>query len=388
MAKWLFWHRHYVVKAVRLAFIFPVALLLACFSRPFAEVTDPLPPPPHPAMGWSSWYGFATHISDPIIRQQAEAMLSNGMRQAGYEYVNVVDGWQGDRDSRGFLHPNSDFPDMKALGDYLHSRSFKFGIYTSIGRKSCGGLVGSYGHEAQDAQTFIDWGVDFVEYDLCSLDATDTVPALVAKMATALRQNAKRPIVLSIVVLETPWLWAPSLSVNMWRIARDETGSYKNMLEIADIDAPLAAYARKVGWNDPDLVLVGNGMKLDENRTQMTLWAMLAAPLISSTDVLHLSSSQLEVLTNPDVIAIDQDPAVQQAIRLRQGVVDVWRKKLADGWAIALINRKQQPATYVVDPHDINLETAQAYEVWTQQTVTLPYSVTVPAHGCVLLKTP
>jgi alpha-galactosidase len=211
MAKWLFWHRHYVVKAVRLAFIFPVALLLACFSRQFAEVTDPLPPAPHPAMGWSSWYQFATHISDPIIRQQDEAMLSNGMRQAGYEYVNVVDGWQGDRDSRGFLHPNSDFPDMKALGDYLHSRSFKFGIYTSIGRKSCGGLVGSYGHEAQDAQTFIDWGVDFVEYDLCSLDATDTVPALVAKMATALRQNAKRPVVLSIVVLGAPWLWAPSL---------------------------------------------------------------------------------------------------------------------------------------------------------------------------------
>jgi len=135
-------------------------------------------------------------------------------------------------------------------------------------------------------------------------------------------------------------------------------------------------------------VLVGNGMKLDENRTQMTLWAMLAAPLISSTDVLHLSSSQLEILTNPDVIAIDQDSEVQQATRLRQGVVDVWRKKLADGWAIALVNRKQHPANYVVDPRDVNLETAQAYEVWTKQTVTLPYSVTVPAHGCVLLKTP
>jgi len=388
MARLHFSHRRFVFMAVRFAPIVPVVLLLACGSREFAKVIDPLPPPPRPAMGWSSWYGFATHISDPIIRQQAEIIISNGMRQAGYEYINVVDGWQGNRDSQGSLHPNSNFPDMKALGDYLHSRSFKFGIYTSIGRRSCGGFVGSYGHEAQDAQTFLDWGVDFVEYDLCSLDATDIVPALVAKMAMALRQNEKHPVVLSIVVLGVPWLWAPSLSVNMWRIAPDETGTYKNMLQIADVDAPLAPYAMKVGWNDPDLLLVGNGMTLDENRTQMTLWAMLAAPLISSTDVLHLSSPQLEILTNPDVIAIDQDPEVQQAARVSQGVVDVWRKKLADGWAIALINRKQQPATYVINPHNLALQGSQAYDVWTKQIVTLPYSVTVAAHGCVLLKTP
>ncbi len=315
-------------------------------------------------------------------------MLANGMRQAGYEYINIDDGWQGYRDAHGFLHPNPNFPDMKALGDYLHSLGFKFGIYTSLGSKSCDGLVGSFGHEAQDAQTFIDWGVDFVKYDLCYLDAWETAPSLVGKMSTALRKNEKHPVVLSIVVLSEPWRWAPRLAVNMWRIAPDETGTYKNMLRIADADARLAAFAGDVGWNDPDMLLVGaGGVTLDENRTQMTLWAMLAAPLISSTDLLRLSPSQLEVLTDPHAIAVNQDLEVQQATIVRRGVVDVWRKKLADGWAIAIINRKTEPVTYLIDPNDFSVQASEAYEIWTKQTVTLPSSITVAAHGCVFLKT-
>jgi len=315
-------------------------------------------------------------------------MLANGMRQAGYEYVNIDDGWQGYRDVNGFLHPNSNFPDMKALGDYLHSLGFKFGIYTSLGRKSCDGLVGSFGHEAQDAQTFIDWGVDFVKYDLCYLDAGETAPSLVGKMSTALRKNEKHPVVLSIVVLSEPWRWAPRLAVNMWRIAPDETGTYKNMLRIADADARLALFASGVGWNDPDMLLVGaGGLTLDENRTQMTLWAMLSAPLISSTDLLHLGPSQLEVLTDPHAIAVNQDPEVQPATIVKQGLVDVWRKRLAEGWAIAIINRRTEPVTYFLDPSDFNLQTSVAYEIWTKQTVTLPSSITVAGHGCVFLKT-
>jgi alpha-galactosidase len=369
------------------ALILLVCLLSGCLLGGFGTVTDPLPPPPHPAMGWSTWYGFQTRISDLVIRQHAQAMISNGMREAGYEYINIDDGWQGFRDSQGFLHPNSKFPDMKALGGYLHSLGFKFGIYTSLGRKSCSGFVGSYGHEAQDAQTFLDWGVDFVKYDLCFLDL-DAAQGLVAKMSTALRRNEKHPVVLSIVVLSAPWRWAPGLAVNMWRIATDETGTYANMLQIADTDAPLAPFARKAGWNDPDMLLIGaGGMTLDQNRTQMTLWAMLAAPLISSTDLLQLSSSQLEILTNPDAIAVNQDPEVQQATRVRQGLVDVWRKKLANGWAIAIINRKNQSATYLVNPNELGIKASQAYEVWTKQTVTLPSSLMIAAHGCVLLKT-
>jgi alpha-galactosidase len=381
-------HPRHTLLSLRLIVILSVCLLLGCPTPGFVTVTDPMPPPPRPAMGWSSWYGYQTHISDQLIRQQAEAMLSNGMRQAGYEYVNIDDGWQGYRDAHGFLHPNSSFPDMKALGDYLHSLGFKFGIYTSLGKKSCDGLVGSFGHEAQDAQTFIDWGVDFVKYDLCNLDAWETAPSLVGKMSTALRKNEKHPVVLSIVVLSEPWQWAPRLAVNMWRIAPDETGSYKNMLRIADADARLAPFAGNVGWNDPDMLLVGaGGLTLDENRTQMTLWAMLAAPLISSTDLLHLNSSQLEILTDAHAIAVNQDPEVKQATIVKQSVVDVWRKRLADGWAIAIINRKKEPVTYVVDPNDLGIQASEAYEIWTKQTVTLPSSITVAAHGCVFLKT-
>ncbi len=365
-----------------------VCLLSDCLLGGFGRVTDPLPPPPRPAMGWSTWYGFQTHISDPLIRQQAEAMAANGMRQAGYEYVNIDDGWQGYRDSQGFLHSNSSFPDMKALGDYLHSLVFKFGIYTSLGTKSCYGLAGSYNHEIQDAQTFLDWGVDFVKDDLCFLNVKEEAPTLVGRMSNALRHREKHPVVLSIVVLDKPWRWAPGLAVNMWRIAQDENGTLNNMLQIADIDAPLAPFASKVGWNDPDMLLIGNsGTTLDQDRAQMTLWAMLAAPLISSTDLLQLSSAQLEILTSPEAIAVNQDPEIQQATRVKQGVVDVWLKKLAGGWAIAIINRKEESATYVVDPNELGIKASQAYEVWTKQTITLPSSLTIAAHGCVLLKT-
>lgn len=363
-------------------------LLPACLLEGLGTVTDPMPPPPHPAMGWSSWYGFQTHISDQLVRQQAEAMIANGMQQAGYEYINIDDGWQGERDSQGFIQPNSDFPDMKALGSFLHSAGFKFGLYTSLGRKSCDGLVGSYGHEAQDAQTFLDWGVDFVKYDLCDLDSKETAPSLVAKSSKALRQSETHPVVVSIVVLDKPWRWAPGLAVNMWRIAPDQTGTFDNMSRIADTDAPLFPFASKVGWNDPDMLLIGDGgATLDENRTQMTLWAMLAAPLIASTDVLRLSPAQIEILTNPDAIAINQDAEVQQAKKVKEGAVDVWEKALVNGWAIAIINRKKDPATYLVDPKNLGIQASQTYDVWNKQTVTLPTSVTVPPHGSVLLKT-
>lgn len=365
-----------------------LALLLGCFSTAFKGITDPLPPPPHPPMGWSSWYAFHTHISGTIIRQQADAMTSNGMRKAGYEYVNVVDGWQGDRDSQGFLHPNSNFPDMKALGNYLHSKGLKFGIYTSMGPKSCGGYVGSLGYEAQDAQTFLDWGVDFVEYDDCFLEAGVVAESLVYKMSLAIRQREKHPVVLSTVLLLSPWDWASAFAVNMWRIAPDALDTYQNMLQIADADAPLAPFAGKVGWNDPDLLLVGlGGMTTNEYRTHMTLWVMLAAPLISSTDLGRLSPADLAILTNPDAIAINQDPKVQQATRVRQGVVDVWLKSLSNGWAIAVVNRSDQPVQYAVSPNELGIIASQAFEVWTKQTVALPYTATIAAHSCVLLRT-
>jgi len=385
-----FWRGCHTVVSASLLLLLPGVLLLACGSRQFIPVTDPMPPPPHPPMGWNSWYAFSDKSSDSLIRQQADAMLANGMHQVGYEYVNIDDGWEGERDAQGVLHPNTNFPDMKALGGYLHSRGLKFGIYTSMGPETCTGHVGSYGHEEQDAQTFLDWGVDLVKYDLCAFHPADvmTEEALVHKMSVALRSKETHPVVLSIVVLQKPWSWAPPLGVNMWRISLDALDNYDNMMQIVDLDARLASYASKTGWNDPDLLQVGGGgMTSDEYRTHMTLWVMLAAPLLSSTDLTSISPSDLETLTNPDVIAINQDIAVHQANRVSHSPdLDVWIKSLASGWAVAIVNRRAQSTTYMFDAKDLGIRARQASEVWTKQTVALPYAFVIPAHGCVLLK--
>jgi len=317
-------------------------------------------------------------------------MLANGMRQAGYEYVNVSDGWQGSRDAQGVLHPNAGFPDMVALGKYIHSRGFKYGIYTSMGSGTCSDYAGSLGHEEQDARMFLDWDVDLVTYDACRLPSIPPVAleGLAYKNARAIRPNEKHPVVFNIIVLASPWQWAPAMAMNMWRIAPDALDNYQNMLQIADIDAPLAPFTSKVGWNDPDMLQVGHtGMTSEEYRTHMTLWAMLAAPLVASTDLLKISPTDLDILTNPDAIAIDQDPLVQQATRVVQGDVDVWLKALSKGWAIAVVNRTDQPVQYEISPSQLGIDPFEAREAWTKQTVALPYTAAIPAHGCVLLRT-
>ncbi len=366
-----------------------LGVVTGCFSTSFGVITDPFPPPPHPPMGWNTFYAFGYNISDALIRQQADAMVANGMRDAGYMYVNIDDGWQGERDAEGNLQGNASFPDMQALAAYIHSKGLKFGLYSSIGPKTCGGLVGSYGHEEQDAKTFLAWDIDFLKYDLCALNPTPMhVEDLVGRMSRALRKNEKHSIVLSIVVLKSPWRWAPLLATNMWRITTDFLGDYPDMLGIVDIDAPLAGYADKEHWNDPDMLWVGHsGMTTDEYRTHMTMWVMLSAPLISSVDLRNLDPTSLSILTNRDAIAINQDAAAQQATRVQQGPVDVWVKNLSTGTAIAIVNRSATSKTYSVDPSVLHISTSQAHEVWTNQTVKLPSTVALPPHSCVLLRT-
>lgn len=372
----------------QLALISLAVFLASCSSTGFPPIIDPLPSAPHPPMGWNGWYTFSSNISDSLVRQQADAMVANGMQQAGYEYVNLDDGWQGYRDSLGVLQPNTKFPDMKGLGDYLHSRGLKFGIYTSMGATSCTGLVGSYGHEWQDAQTFLDWGVDFVKLDLCGIKPSEQrAKAFVYQMSLALRKNEKHPVILSIVLLQSPWLWTQGLAVNMWRIALDEAGGYENILQIADADAPLAQYSGKEGWNDPDILRVGLGdMTSDEYRTHMTLWAMLSAPLLAGADLRSISPSDLAILTNPDVIAINQDAEAQQATRIQTGAINVWVKKLTVGEAVAVVNRSDQSMVFAVNPGELGVNATQAYEVWAKQIMALPHSITIAPHACVLLK--
>lgn len=365
------------------------SMVFGCFSRPANVIKDPFPPPPQPMMGWNTFYAFGPKISDSLVRKEADAMVANGMHAVGYEYVSLDDGWQGERDSQGNLHPNADFPDMRGLAEYLHSRGLKFGIYTSLGTKSCTDYTGSQGHYEQDAVTFLAWDVDFVKLDKCYMTSGEQTDWLVvANISSVIRAHETHSVILNTVLIEgQPWLWAIPHSVNMWRFDSDARDNFNGMLQIADQDAPLFPYAGPRVWNDPDMLQVGHhGMTSIEYRTHMTLWVMLAAPLVASVDLLRISATDLATLTNREVIAINQDPLVHQAQRIVTGNIDIWLKTQSNGWALAVINRTPEPSGYTVDPVTLGIAATSAREVWTDKTVALPYSGTVQGHGCALFR--
>ena len=349
-----------------------------------------------PPMGWSSWNKFAEHIDDRTIRAMADAMVSTGLRDAGYRYINIDDGWQGKRDASGALRPNAKFPDMKALADYVHARGLKLGIYSSPGPKTCAGYQGSYGHVRQDAQTFADWGIDYLKYDLCSgewfyADA-DTVKRSYYEMGLALKATG-RPIIYSLCEYGRFDVadWGRSVGGHLWRTTGDITDDYKTMADIGFVRNPKFPHAGPGGWNDPDMLEIGNGgMSDDEYRTHMTLWAIQAAPLVMGHDLRLTKPGAKNLLTNREVIAIDQDALGVQGRRVRQdGELEVWRKELAGkAVAVALFNRGTAPATMTALPEEIGRGTPVAVrDLW--QGRELPpgqLSFTVPAHGAVLLR--
>lgn len=346
-------------------------------------------------MGWNSWNHFAGKIDDATIRAQADAMVASGMRDAGYVYVNIDDTWQGTRDTQGRIRPNARFPDMKALADYVHARGLKLGIYSSPGPKTCAGFEGSLGHEEDDARTYAAWGIDYLKYDLCSLPAERKVMReAYAKMDRALRATG-RPIIYSLCQYgyDAVWRWGPSVGGNLWRTTGDITDSYARMSAIGFGQAGLARYAGPGHWNDPDMLEVGNGgMTTEEYRTHMTLWAMLAAPLIAGNDLTSMSPDTLALLTNRGVIAIDQDPAGRQADRLfAEGPVEVWTRRLADGsLAVALFNRHDGGTTVELDFAAVGYaKGARVHDAWKdadlgRQRGRIGYDV--PAHGARLLR--
>ncbi|HEY1214105.1 MAG TPA: glycoside hydrolase family 27 protein [Bryobacteraceae bacterium] len=298
-----------------------------------------------PPMGWNSWNHFAEHVTDADIRSAADELVRTGMRDAGYIYVNVDDTWQGKRDAHGVIHPNERFPDMKALADYVHSKGLKFGIYSSPGPKTCGGYEGSLGHEAQDAKTYARWGVDFLKYDLCSFademhkqpDHESSKRLMIEayrKMGDALRATG-RPIVYSLCQygLDEVWKWGPQVGAQMWRTTDDIKDIYERMYIIGSGQADLSRYAGPGHWNDPDMLEIGNGkMTEQEYRSHMSLWALLAAPLLAGNDLAKMSETDRKILMNADVIAIDQDALGKQGERLYQiGEFSVWTRQLSNG---------------------------------------------------------
>jgi len=362
-----------------------------------------------PPMGWNSWNHFADKIDDATVRAQADAMVASGMRDAGYVYINIDDTWEGQRDARGLIHANQKFPDMKALADYVHSKGLKLGIYSSPGPKTCGGYEGSYGHEEQDAQTYAQWGVDYLKYDLCSFNdsamkqagspeaAHQLMVGAYQKMHDALAKT-KRPILFSLCQygMDAVWRWGASVGGNSWRTTDDINDTYERMETIGFGQAGLSRYAAPGHWNDPDMLEVGNGgMKPDEYRTHMSLWALLAAPLLAGNDLTKMTPGTVALLTNREVIAIDQGPIAQQANRAyAEGAYEIWTKPLTGGAkAVGVFNRQStwmKPSQVEVDFRMLGFKGAvHLRDIWQGKDlgrISGRYKVTVPPHGVVVLR--
>ena len=371
-----------------------------------------------PPLGWNSWNTFGCNINEAKIKGAADAMVNSGMKAAGYQYVVVDDCWQATtRDSAGNLRSDpARFPSgMKALGDYIHGRGLKFGIYQAPREKTCaqmfnglGGATGALGHEQQDANTFASWGVDFLKYDWCSGWGTvnDQITSF-STMRDALRATG-RPIVYSINPNSAHANTGPSYDwgsvADMWRTTEDITDKWSSgcradcfmgITEILDVQAPIHGWSGPQHWNDPDMLEIGvrGTFTPTENRAHFSMWAIMAAPLIAGNDITTMPTDVRTVLTNTDVIAINQDAAGRQAQRVRDfGETEVWAKTLADGSAaVALLNRSASTATISTTAADAGIPGASGYtlfDVWTKATTNTSgaISATVPAHGVVMYR--
>src|SRR5258706_9501848 len=301
-----------------------------------------------PLMGWASREKLGTDIEDDVIRQAAEGLDETGLRTLGFVTVEIDDGWQGTRDANGGLRGNEKFPDMKALGDYIHSKRLKFGLQASAAPKSCGGFEGSYGHEAEDAKTFASWGVDYLIYDWCGADAIYPTQAeqqaAYQKMGEALRASGREIVFgMSQNGAFDVAQWGAKTGANVWRTGRDVEPTWQSISEAGFGQNGKEGFAGPGRWNDPGLLQIGNGaMAPDEYRTHLNLWAMLAAPLMLGNDVRIMTRETLATLTNEEVIAIDQDALGRQAKRVSQnGTTEVWALPLSYGLtAVALFIRR------------------------------------------------
>jgi alpha-galactosidase len=360
-----------------------------------------------PPMGWNSYNHFKNQIDDATIRAQAEAMVASGMTAVGYEYVLMDEGWGGERDSQGVIHPNAKFPDMKALADYVHSQGLKLGIYSAPSKGTCGGRPGSFGHEEQDAQTYAAWGIDYLKYDLCGMEdpfnklAETDLPAAhgmmieaYRKMGDALRRTG-RPIVYSLCQygMDRVWAWAPSVGANLWRTTNDIHDDYTSLSQNGFTQAGLAPFAEPGHWNDPDMLEVGNAhFKPVDNFTQMSLWCLLAAPLIAGNDLTNMPPEIQSILCNREVIAVDQDPAGIQGDRVScEGPLEVWMKPLADGSkAVGLFNRGRSLMNMTLRFAEVGFHgRVQVRDLWEHLDRGVfedNYSTLVPKHGVVLVK--
>lgn len=396
----------------KLTFLLLLAVSIKLFSQKFENMA------PTPPMGWNSWNTFQTNISEDLVKGIADSLVSSGMKDAGYTYIVLDDGWmEMQRDGiTGDLIPDpKKFPHgMKALADYVHSKGLKFGLYNCAGTKTCAGYPGTRGYEYQDARFYASLDVDYLKFDWCYADSLNAVEAYTT-MSKALLA-ARRPIVFSLCEWGShkPWLWAAKVG-QLWR-ATGDIGSYfdsvpaKNewkpntVVQIIDQLADIRQYAGPNHWNDPDMLEVGNGMKEGEDRAHFSMWCMLAAPLIAGNDIRKMSSTTRKILTDKDAIAIDQDALGIQAFRYAaKDSLETWFKPLSnDEWAVCFLNRSSQPQKINFNWKAENINdtlsskqlnaltvTYKIMDVWTKKNVSTtakPLNATVASHDVLILR--
>jgi alpha-galactosidase len=398
--------------------LFLVVLLLSEFISVNAQAQKFTELGKTPQMGWNSWNKFACNINEKLIRDTADAMVKLGMKNAGYEYINIDDCWHGERDALGFIYPDKKrFPSgIKALADYVHGKGLKLGIYSDAGTNTCAGYPGSYNHEEQDAATYASWGIDYLKYDWCNTQGLDAQTAYTT-MRDAIKK-AGRPMLFSLCEWgeNAPWLWAQNVG-HSWRttgdiypcwncVFRNYAMSSQNILRILDQQEGLRQYAGPGHWNDMDMLEVGNGMSEVEDRAHFSLWAMLASPLILGNDLRKMPEATRNILTNKDVIAINQDALGVQALKIInpdivvKSTVEIWIKPLENNeWAILFLNRGEQPLAYthawktVSDDLskrsvDFTKNAHQWLDVWTKAkgSTAQPLAVALEPHSVLLLR--
>ena len=366
-----------------------------------------------PPMGWNSWNVWAKAVDDGKIRAAADAMIASGLAAHGFQYINIDDCWEGQRNAAGEIQANDKFPDMKALGDYIHAKGLRFGIYSSPGPKTCAGFAGSYQHEEQDARTWASWGVDYLKYDWCSYgdvvkDVEKTVPVL-QKPYRVMREaldKCDRDIVYSLCQygMGDVWKWGAEVGGNLWRTTGDINDSWSSMSGIGFSHNDRSPFAGPGHWNDPDMLVVGRvgwgptlhetNLSRNEQITHITLWSLLAAPLLIGCDMSNLDEFTVDLLSNDEVLDVDQDPLGKAAVcKTRQGTTEVWARPLSDRtWAVGLFNRGRHAAPVTVQWPDLGLkakENLPVRDLWQRKDLGKfkgSYTQEVRAHGAALIK--
>lgn len=364
-----------------------------------------------PPMGWNSWNKFGCNVSEQLIKEMADAMIATGMKDAGYEYLVIDDCWQVGRDEEGNIQVDPKrFPNgMKALADYVHAKGLKMGIYSCAGSETCQGRPGSRGYQFQDARTYAAWGIDYLKYDWCSNEG-QKAEAAYRTMSDALKACG-RPIVFSICEWgeNKPWKWGKGIG-HLWRITPDIRDCYQcvfdwggvGVLDIIDKMADLYPYAGPGHWNDAEMLEVGNGgMTRDEYITHFSMWCMLAAPLMSGNDLRNMDKETIEILTNKEVIAINQDKKGEQARRfMDMGEKEIWAKPLNDGeLAVCFMNRTEnswkldydwkKQTIYFADEVNIHRKEYKIRDLWQHKDIGTTKRNTrheIPAHGVLMVR--